>query len=147
IVAVACLAIISLILKKTRIGKEWRACAQDRELAEVVGINVNRAILLCFFVGSCFAGLSGICVGLDVDINPTRGMFAIIIAFVIYVISGEASIVGIFAASFIIAGTQTFGGWFFGTQWQNAIVFVVLLAFLFLRPEGFMGKRARKATV
>ena len=147
IVAVTCLTILSIIQKKTRLGKEWRACAQDWELAEVVGINVKRAIFICFFVGSCFAGLSGICVGLDVDINPTRGMFALIIAFVVYIISGEASIVGIFAASSLISCAQTFGGWLFGTQWQNAIVFVALIVFLFVRPEGFMGKRIRKATV
>jgi branched-chain amino acid transport system permease protein len=142
-IALAVLVGLSNTLWLTRLGKKWRAIACDSEFAEIVGINARHSILLCFFLGSCLAGLSGLCVGLDVDINPTRGMQALIMAFLVYVIAGEVLVRGIVAASCLLSLAQTFGGWYVGTRWQMAISFLILVTFLFLRPQGMFGKKTR----
>ena len=127
------LGLLAYLLRATGLGRRWRACAADLLLARVVGIDVDRALLLCFFVGSCLAGLSGICVCLDIDMNPTRGMQALIMAFVVYVVAGRVSLVAVTGASCLVAFSQTFGGWYVGTEWQGAIAFVILLLFLIWR--------------
>ena len=92
LLAVIGIALLQYILRFTLAGKHWRACAENMELANIVGIDVNRSMRSCFFWGSVLAGLSGIIVCFDVDINPTRGMQALITAFVIYALAADVYI-------------------------------------------------------
>lgn len=135
-IATIAITVLSLLVKRTELGRCWRACSADLELARIVGIDIDRAMLLCFFVGSCLAGLAGICVCLDVDMNPTRGLQALIIAFIVCVLAGDVGMISVVGASCLLSFAQTFGGWFFGTQWQTTITFIILLAFLVFRREG-----------
>lgn len=138
---------LSVFLKKTKIGSSMRAVANDAELASVSGINSNAVILWAFVIGSALAGLAGILVGLDVDMTPTMGMNALMMGVVAVIVGGVNSIPGIVLGALLLATAQHLGAWYIGSQWQDAIAFVILILFLLFKPEGFFGKKVRSATV
>ncbi|MCK5128168.1 MAG: branched-chain amino acid ABC transporter permease [candidate division Zixibacteria bacterium] len=146
-VSIVLVIALSAFLKVTRIGKSMRAVANDPELANISGIHSNRVILWAFAIGSALAGLAGILVALDVDMTPTMGMNALMMGVVAVIIGGVRSIPGIALGALLLATAQHLGAWYIGSQWQEAIAFVVLVLFLLFRPEGFMGKKIKSATV
>lgn len=147
-----CLSIVVLItvstfLKRTKIGSAMRAVGSDPELARMAGIDSNTTILWAFAIGSSVAGLTGILVALDVDMTPTMGMHALMMGVVVVIIGGVNSTSGIALGALLLGMAQHFGAWFIGSQWQDAIAFVILVLFLLFKPEGFFGKKIRSATV
>ena len=75
------------------------------------------------------------------------GMNALMMGVVAVIIGGVSSIPGIALAALLLAMAQHFGAWYIGSQWQDAIAFVILVVFLLFRPEGFFGKKVRSAAV
>lgn len=146
-VSVVLVVVLSIFLKRTKIGKSMRAVANDPELASISGIASDRVILWAFAIGSALAGLAGILVALDVDMAPTMGMHALMMGVVAVIIGGVNSIPGIALGALLLALAQQFGAWYIGSQWQDAIAFVILVLFLLFKPEGFLGKRVKAATV
>jgi len=146
-VSIVLVVALSIFLKKTPIGKSMRAVANDSELASICGIASDRVILWAFAIGSALAGLAGILVALDVDMTPTMGMNALMMGVVAVIVGGVGSIPGIALAALLLGMAQHFGAWFIGSQWQDAIAFIVLIVFLLFRPEGFMGNKVKAATV
>lgn len=138
---------VAALLRKTRIGKAMRAVANDAELARVSGIDSDRVVLWAFAIGSALAGVAGILVALDVDMTPTMGLNALMMGVIAVLIGGVGSIPGIAFGALLLGIAQHFGVWKISTQWQDAIAFVILLAFLLFRPQGFLGREVRKATV
>ena len=134
-------------LKFSKMGKAMRAVACDPKLADISGIDSGRVILWAFGIGSALAALAGILVALDVDMTPTMGMHALMMGVVVVIIGGVGSIGGIVLGALLLGMAQHFGTWFIGSQWQDAIAFVILVVFLLVRPEGFMGKKVKSATV
>jgi branched-chain amino acid transport system permease protein len=137
---------LAVFLRKTMLGKAMWAVANDAELARVSGIDSDRVLLSAFGIGSALAGVAGILVALDVDMTPTMGMNALMMGVVAVIIGGVDRIAGVALGALLIGLAQHFGVWRISSQWQNAIAFVILLAFLLFRPQGFLGKRAKKAT-
>ena len=138
---------VGFFLKKTRIGKTLRSVGNAPQLAEVCGIDSNRIILWTFALGSALAGIAGILVALDVDMTPTMGMNALLMGVVAVIIGGMGSIPGIALGALLLGMAQQFGAWNVGSQWQEAITFVILLIFLLFRPQGFLGKKVKTATL
>ncbi len=134
-------------LKYTKIGQAMRAVANDPELASVTGIETDRVILSTFALGSALAGIAGILVALDVDMTPTMGMNALLMGVVAVIIGGVGSIPGVALGALLLGMAQQFGIWKISSQWQDAIAFVILLIFLLFRPQGFLGKKVRTATL
>lgn len=136
-----------LFLKCTKMGQAMRAVANDPELARVAGIESDRVILSTFALGSALAGIAGILVALDVDMTPTMGMNALLMGVVAVIIGGVGSIPGVALGALFLGMAQHLGVWKISSQWQDAIAFVILLIFLLFRPQGFLGKKVRKATL
>ena len=147
VVSVALLGVLLLFSKKTTIGKSIRAVASDSVLANVSGIDSDAVVLWAFAIGSGLGGLAGILIAVDVDMTPTMGMNAFMMGVVTVIIGGVNSIPGIALAALLLAMAQHFGTWYIGSQWQDAIAFVILVLFLLFKPEGFLGKRVKTATV
>jgi len=139
--------LLAVLLKRTKIGKAMRAVANDPELAIVSGIESNWILLVTFAIGSTLAGSAGILMALDIDMTPTMGMNALMIGVVSVIIGGVGSIIGIALGALLLATAQNLGAWKISSQWQNAIAFAILLAFLLFRPQGFLGRKVRKAIV
>ena len=134
-------------LKYTKVGQAMRAVANDPELARVSGIESDRVILSTFALGSALAGIAGILVALDVDMTPTMGMNALLMGVVAVIIGGVGSMPGVALGALLLGMAQHFGAWYVGSQWQDAIAFVILLIFLLFRPQGFLGKKVKTATL
>ena len=133
--------------KCTKIGKASKAVESQAEIARLSGINTNQVIFWSMALGSAVAGLAGILIALDVDMTPTMGMNALLMGIVAMIIGGVKSIPGIALGALLLALSQNIGTWYFGAQWQDAIAFGILLVFLIFRPQGFLGKKIKKATV
>jgi len=136
-----------LLMKYTRLGKEMRAVASNEQLARISGIDSDRVIIWAFAVGSCLAGLAGILMGLDTDMTPTMGMRPFMMGVVVVIIGGMRNATGVLLGALLLGLTQNFSLLYCDSQWQDAIAFVVLLLFLLIRPQGFFGKKIRKAEV
>jgi branched-chain amino acid transport system permease protein len=146
-VAVALTVLVWLLVKKTRLGISMRAVANDPELALISGVPADTVILASFVLGSALAGAAGILVAMDVDMTPTMGMNALMMGVVAVIVGGTGSVPGIALAALLLSAAQHFGVWQISSKWQDAIAFVILLVFLLFRPQGFFGRKVRKAEV
>jgi len=140
-------ALVWLALRFTRSGKELRAVSCDPLLALAWGINTQRVILSAFGVGSMLAGLAGILIALDVAMSPTMGLNPMMIALVAMIIGGIGSVPGIFLGGLLLGLVQHLVAWYLGSRWQDPVVFLMLIGFLMVRPQGFFGKPFWKAGV
>ena len=147
VVSIFLMALTSLVFAKTRIGVLMRAVADDPELAEVSGIASGKVVLWSFMLGSALASVAGILIALDISVSPNMGMDALLMGVVAMIIGGVGSIPGIALGGLLIGMAQHLGVWKISSLWQDVIVFAILLFFLLLRPQGFLGKRVKKATV
>lgn len=145
--SLALLIAVTMVLRRTRLGQAMRAVASDPELANVCGLDSNHVILWTFAIGSALAGVAGVLVALDVDMTPTMGMHALMLAVVAVIVGGVGRTVGLAAAALLLAAAQQAGVWWLGSQWQDVTAFVILLAFLLVRPQGMLGRKTRKASV
>lgn len=136
-----------ILIKYTKLGKAIRAVSSDTELALISGIKVDRVILFAFAIGSMLAGIASILISFDIDMTPTMGIDALMMGLVAVIVGGVGSIPGAALGGFLLGFAQNFGVWKIASQWQNAIAFVILLIFLFVRPQGFLGKKVEKITV
>jgi len=138
---------VALFLRTTGLGKAMRAVSSNAALAEVCGISSRRLVLYAFGIGSALAGIAGVLAALDVNMTPTMGLNALMMGIVAVIIGGSQSVSGIALGALLIGLAQHVGAWKIGTQWQDSIAFIILFIFLLLRPEGFLGKKIRKAAV
>ena len=149
-IAIASLALVTILLllfKFSTYGKKLRAVASDLELAQVVGIRSNRIIFLSFLVSSGLAGLAGIFSAYDTGLTPNMGLRILLLAVAASVVGGIRSVTGTLLGSLLIAFAQNFGIIWLPSQWQDAIVFLILILFLVLRPQGFFGKPLSKEAI
>jgi branched-chain amino acid transport system permease protein len=133
-----------LFIQKTKLGKAMRAVADDPLAASVVGINPERIILAAFAVGSALAGAAGILISLETNIEPTMGMNAILKGIIASIIGGIGSIPGAMFGGLFLGIAENLGIWKISAGWKDCIAFVILIAFLLLRPGGIMGVKTEK---
>jgi len=135
---------VMLFLQLTTLGKKMRAVSCDRELGWAVGLQVDKVLLASYLISTILVSTSSILMSFDTDLTPIMGLPALLIAVVVCVLGGIGKIIGVVAGSTLIAVAQQFGVWTIGSQWQDTIAFLILLSFLLVRPEGFLGKKLGK---
>jgi branched-chain amino acid transport system permease protein len=138
-VSAALYLIIAIAVRFTTTGKKMRAVSNDRILSEIVGIESDNVLLLALVVGSALSAAAATLVALDTNITPTMGFSALLMAVVAAVVGGMDSIEGCALGGLLIGMAQNIGVWKLSTQWQDAIVFTILIVFLLIRPQGFLG--------
>lgn len=138
VLTVAFLVVVYVLVTKTRLGLAWRACAQDMDMAKAMGVNVNWAVALNFFLGSALAGAAGVLMALyNNSVYPTMGDVVSYKAFVVVVLGGFGSIGGSIAAALLLALVETFlTAWPAFSFPRDAIAFLVLVLVLMFRPQG-----------
>ena len=134
---------IAAVLKWSKIGRAMRAVGSDQNLAEISGIDSERVVLFTFALASALAGIAGILVALDVDMTPTMGLQALMMGLVVVIIGGIKSIPGIAFGALLLGLLQNLAAWSIGSQWQDAVAFIILVALLLAQPEGVMGKKIK----
>ncbi|MGF1526609.1 MAG: branched-chain amino acid ABC transporter permease [Candidatus Competibacterales bacterium] len=131
-----------LLFTRTRLGKQVRAAALDRETAAALGIDVGRLFTLVFAFGSWLAGLGGVLVAPVRAIGPGMGDAIIIESFIVVVIGGLGSFPGALLGALILGAMHGFGGRFLpGTE--MFLPFAAMVAVLLLRPQGLFGRAVR----
>jgi branched-chain amino acid transport system permease protein len=129
-------------VKRTRWGKAMRATAQDRETAQAMGIDVERTILITFFVGGALAGAAGLIQGMYYNIGQWwMGYQAGLRAFTAAVLGGIGSMSGAALGGILIGFLSAWSDQYISARWTNAIVFAILIVVLVFRPHGLMGDR------
>jgi branched-chain amino acid transport system permease protein len=141
-VAIVMLLVLDLFVHKTRAGKGIRAVAQDPETASLMGVNVDRIIVITFLVGGLMAGVAGVLYG--VFFNQAQfniGFVPGIKAFTAAVLGGIGNIRGAMLGGLLLGLIENLGIACIGAQWQTVIAFVVLVGVLMFRPSGILGEQ------
>ena len=140
--AIGLMIALHLFITRTRVGKAMRACAQDKTMAGLVGIPVDRVISLTFIVGSALAAAAGVMFTMyngqtRFDVGYTAGMAA----FTAAVLGGIGNIPGAMLGGFLIGLVEDLTAYYLGADWKYVAVFAVLITVLIVRPRGLLGER------
>jgi branched-chain amino acid transport system permease protein len=142
-IAMALMVAFSLFVTRTTLGVSMRASAENLLAAQLVGINIGRVIMVAFIIGAGMAAVAGILFGVRIGkIDPLMGFIPLLKAFVATVIGGFGSIPGAVLGAFVLgflevllAGSLPPGL----TAYRDAIIFVLLIVVLLVRPQGILG--------
>jgi branched-chain amino acid transport system permease protein len=135
------MVLLMLLIKFTKMGKAMRATAQDRNMAMLVGVDVNRTISYTFIIGSVLAAIGGVLIASHIGrINFYIGFIAGIKAFTAAVLGGIGSIPGAVLGAFILGWTESFATGYISSDYEDVFAFVLLVLILIVRPSGLLGR-------
>ncbi len=139
--AVVMMVVLQIFIYNTRMGKAMRATAQDRDAAQLMGININTTIALTFLIGSALAGAAGFVSGVYYQSTWFfNGFNAGLKAFTAAVLGGIGNLAGAMLGGFAIGIIEAFTAQYISDQWTNVVVFSVLVLVLIFRPSGLLGE-------
>ena len=133
--------ILYLFLSKTATGMALRATSQNREAAQLMGINVAKMSAIAFGIGTALAATAGALIAPTYYIHPLAGHSFLLKAFTICVLGGLGSVVGAGVGGIIIGVVEAMSSTYLSSDWKDVIVFVIFLAVLLFRPQGLFGKK------
>jgi branched-chain amino acid transport system permease protein len=137
------IVIVSVILfmNKVKIGNQIRAVAQDKEAAQLVGINVNRILMYTIMLSALLAGIAGLLYIPTGDLAPHMGWGVLTRSFAIVVLGGLGSVPGSVLGSFILGYAGNFVGVYIGQNWAGLVPTILIVVMLIARPRGIFGKK------
>jgi len=135
--------VLHLFVQRSKLGKAMRATAQDPEAARMMGVEVDRVIVIAFFVGSALAGAGGLIFGLYYNFTSfIIGFTAGLRAFTAAVLGGIGNVPGAMLGGVIIGLVEAMGSQFIAAAWTDVIIFSILVLVLVFRPAGLLGRVA-----
>jgi len=141
LLTVVLMVIFSLVISRTALGRAQRACEQDRTMAGLVGVNVDRTISLTFVMGAALAAVAGLMVTLYYGvIDFYIGFLAGIKAFTAAVLGGIGSLPGAMLGGLLIGLIEAFWSAYFTIEYKDVAAFSILVIVLIFRPTGILGK-------
>ena len=141
-VTVTMIALIYLLLDKTKVGLAIRAASQDHEAAYVLGVGINRIYSLTFALGSALGGLAGVLVGLYYNaVYPTMGGMMGLKAFSACILGGLGSVPGAVVAGIFLGEVENLSVAYLNAGYRHVFSFAILILFLLFRPQGLFGRK------
>jgi branched-chain amino acid transport system permease protein len=140
VTALVLMIALSLFVWRTRTGKAMRAVSFDREAASMMGIDIDRVIMVTFLLGGALAGAAGVMWGIvQSSFNPYTGFGVGLKAFTAAVVGGIGNVGGAMLGGLLIGLAETFTAGYLTSTFQDLVVFSVLVAFMLVRPTGLRG--------
>ncbi|MGD9949487.1 MAG: branched-chain amino acid ABC transporter permease [Desulfobulbus sp.] len=140
--SVVLMAALYFFIQKTKIGMAIRAVAIDQNAAKLMGINVDRVIMLVFCIGPALGGSAGLMIGLYYgQINFSMGWMYGLKAFTAAILGGIGNIPGAMVGGLLLGVIEALGAAYVSIAWKDAISFCVLILILIVRPTGLLGER------
>ena len=130
---------VHLFLQKTYTGRAFRALAQNRTSAALMGVNVNRTYMLAFGLGSALVGLASGLMAVQYPAFPTVGQYFVLTAFVVVVLGGLGSLPGAVVGSLFIGLIDSLAGYYIAPDLKEVVYFAIFLIILVVRPTGLFG--------
>ncbi len=135
------IVLVFMLIKKTWFGRMIRATSQDREMAELNGINTARLNMLSFGLGCALAAAAGVILAPVFPVTPTAGVPVALTAFVVVVLGGMGSMWGCVVGGLVLGLVENLGAAFISTGYKHVFGFIILILVLLIRPAGLFGRR------
>jgi branched-chain amino acid transport system permease protein len=140
VVGAVIVAVVAIVVNKTRLGAIVRAAAFDRNMAASLGVPVTRVFAGTFAFGVALAGLAGVLLAPIYSVFPTMGRDFIFLAFTVVIVGGMGSIAGAVVAGLLITQVQAMSSLIVSPVWSDPIVFGIMVLVLVVRPQGLFGR-------
>jgi branched-chain amino acid transport system permease protein len=141
--SVVVMAGLHLFVQKTRLGKAMRAVAQDKVMASLCGIPIDRVIAVTFMIGSALAAVAGVMVSIYYGVTHfTIGYVAGIKAFTAAVLGGIGNIPGALLGGVLLGLTESLGAAYISSEFKDGFAFIILILVLILRPTGLLTRKS-----
>jgi branched-chain amino acid transport system permease protein len=142
LIAVTLMIVLQLFIRRTRLGRAMRSTAQDREAAQLMGVDLNQTIAITFLLGGALAAAAGVVWGLYFGfVRQDLGFNAGLKAFTSAVLGGIGNITGAALGGFLIGFIEVLAATLGYLRWTEFIVFLVLTLILVFRPAGILGQQ------
>ncbi len=135
-------ALLIIILQRTDLGRAIRAVAKEKQGARLMGIDVEHVYAMCFGLGLACLGAAACFLLPAYYVNPQVGNGFVLVAFTVVVLGGMGRFAGALLGGLLIGVVESFGGLFLGESLGQVGIFVIFIAVLLLRPQGFFGAKA-----
>jgi branched-chain amino acid transport system permease protein len=122
---------------------QFRALADNPTQLALFGYNIRRLRFLAFGIAGLLAATSSLLVAFDLGFDPHGGLNALLLAIVAVIIGGRESLFGPVLAGFLLGVMRAQIVWYGSARWQDTVTYLLLVLFLFLRPQGLIGKKNR----
>lgn len=129
------------MIESTDLGRQIRAIAQDKEAAQLMGVNVDRIQMLIFAIGFALLGLAGPLLTSILTMEPYFGLHLTLFAFITFVMGGVGNFLGTLVAGYILGVTESLGMLFLGGYYGAAVPYAMFVLLLIFRPHGLLGTR------
>lgn len=146
-VAVAAMAGLWLFIERTKLGRAIRATAENHETAALLGVDVNRVVLMTFAIGSAIAGIAGVLDGVkNSGISPFMGLGAAVKGLVVMLLGGLGNVIGAMVGGLMLGTIEILSAAYIGTTERDLFSFLILILILLYRPTGLFGTRTADET-
>ena len=141
LLTVVLIAVFTLLIARTKLGRAQRACEQDRTMAALLGVDVDRTISLTFVIGAALAAVAGMMVTMYYGVvDFYMGFLAGMKAFTAAVLGGIGSLPGAMLGGILIGLIESFWAGYVNAQYKDVAVFAILMLVLIVRPNGLFGR-------
>jgi branched-chain amino acid transport system permease protein len=141
-VATTLMAVLWLFIERTRMGRAIRATAENHETAALLGVDVNRVVLVTFMIGSGIAGIAGVLDGIkNSGISPFMGLAAAVKGLIVMLLGGLGNVPGAMVAGLLLGMIEILSAAYIGTTERDFFSFAILILILLYRPTGLFGTR------
>jgi branched-chain amino acid transport system permease protein len=141
-VAVTVMVLLWLLIEHTKVGRAIRRVAENHETAALLGVDVNRVVLLTFMIGSGIAGVAGVLDGIkNSGISPFMGLGAAIKGLIVMLLGGLGNVLGAMVAGLLLGLIEILSAAYIGTTERDFFSFAILILILLYRPNGLFGTR------
>lgn len=141
-IAIALMVALWLFIERTKLGRAMRAVAENHETAALLGVNVDRVVLITFIIGSGIAGIAGVLDGLkNSSVSPFMGLGASVKGLIVMLLGGLGNVPGAMIAGLLLGMIEILSAAYIGTTERDFFSFLILILILLYRPTGLFGTR------